>query len=872
MSVYRAAKIFWFFIILTVLIYSGCGRNKDQKILEAERYLSEAINFADRHKYTEAIPLFRKSIEINIELSRDSASGECYLLFAECWRKTGQYDSALGDYKSALLSFRVTGNKKLERRGKIILAEFYLSMNENTEAAALAVDAAATAKVFSDPFDEYRALALAVKAYHNNAKYDDELYRLISLMRIDSIHYESRSKLNLMREQVNAYESSNRHDLASLIYEDLISRALSMKNDSAIVQAYFTWGLIQQKSGHPDSALRAFSLAVSKMDEGMDRKIRTDILTSLGCLAYRSKHFDNARMYFWDALILAKQSDNPVKENLLQSILVACDWKLGGERSLKLVPEFLKRTSGILSNCLQDDYSMGEAFVQYIHTTINEKSGDTTDVFPLYLQAMQIYDETGWLTVDWGIDAEIIEAFMDGESSGWYDPLLRYHCLHDNVNEIFTLNEKKNLHELIRFFSRLNIKLADDRTNQAVAMVQWKYNTLKVLERDILTEISAGKNKDSERLKILTQLLSQKRTDILTSVNELTLTNFRWLLYPDPPKLNQIQDSLLSDCALIQYIPLSDRIYTLVVTRDSAFVQAREIAYSQMIGFVGEFNKLLGDPHLSDESFRLDKSATIYRIDDLAAKLGAVLIEPILPLLKNISKVYVLSPEEFGWLPIHGLRISGQPIMARFSINYLPTSAVLLFTHKQESVIQNVIGIGNPGTTNWDVEYELKDIRSFFEKARMVFEESTPLNYLDTASCDLLHFTAEFNKDIDVPDNSVVVFSDVKKLYGGNEVPLGDFFTGPSLQAIVFSNISTRAGGFWRYAPLAFLANGTPTVIATMWQGDRKAKKYFGEMFYTSLKGGLTASQAYHDAVGAMEKNPEFSRFHRWGLFYRFGK
>jgi hypothetical protein len=57
-----------------------------------------------------------------------------------------------------------------------------------------------------------------------------------------------------------------------------------------------------------------------------------------------------------------------------------------------------------------------------------------------------------------------------------------------------------------------------------------------------------------------------------------------------------------------------------------------------------------------------------------------------------------------------------------------------------------------------------------------------------------------------------------------------------------------------------------------MWQGERKAKKYFGEMLYTSLKAGLPASQAYHDAVSALEKKQEFSQLYRWALFYRFGK
>lgn len=105
-----------------------------------------------------------------------------------------------------------------------------------------------------------------------------------------------------------------------------------------------------------------------------------------------------------------------------------------------------------------------------------------------------------------------------------------------------------------------------------------------------------------------------------------------------------------------------------------------------------------------------------------------------------------------------------------------------------------------------------------------------------------------------------------------NEVPLGNIYQIKCPKAFVGSNITPTAGEFYRYAPLAFLSAGTPTVIATMWQGDRKAKKYFGEVFYTSLKNSVPVSQAYNNAVNALIKKEEFNRRYRWGLFYRFGK
>jgi hypothetical protein len=57
-----------------------------------------------------------------------------------------------------------------------------------------------------------------------------------------------------------------------------------------------------------------------------------------------------------------------------------------------------------------------------------------------------------------------------------------------------------------------------------------------------------------------------------------------------------------------------------------------------------------------------------------------------------------------------------------------------------------------------------------------------------------------------------------------------------------------------------------------MWQGERRSKKYFGEIFYTSLLNGVTPSQAYREAMIALSRKPEFSLLHRHGLYFRFGR
>jgi hypothetical protein len=232
-----------------------------------------------------------------------------------------------------------------------------------------------------------------------------------------------------------------------------------------------------------------------------------------------------------------------------------------------------------------------------------------------------------------------------------------------------------------------------------------------------------------------------------------------------------------------------------------------------------------------------------------------------------------VTPQEFGWLPFHTLRSSGSgALINKYEINYLPSSAALLFHSKPDGAVHEVVGFGHPGKTTWDVEYELKDIRSFYDKAKMYFDTTAILGHLSGLSADVLHLAAEFSVDTNIPDSSVITVSDGVTPDGVAGISLGRLLAVPTTQTLVFSNITPEAGGLSRYAPMAFLANGTHTMIATMWQGERKAKKYFGEVFYTNLLGGVSSGFAYHKAMTAMMKDEEFSKLYNWGLYYQFGR
>jgi hypothetical protein len=53
---------------------------------------------------------------------------------------------------------------------------------------------------------------------------------------------------------------------------------------------------------------------------------------------------------------------------------------------------------------------------------------------------------------------------------------------------------------------------------------------------------------------------------------------------------------------------------------------------------------------------------------------------------------------------------------------------------------------------------------------------------------------------------------------------------------------------------------------------SRKAKKYFGEIFYTTLLAGKPVESAYRQALIEMLRNKEFAGQNLWAPFSLWGK
>jgi CHAT domain-containing protein len=859
-----------YFLCLFLVFCIGCSKDRNEQITETDKKLSEAQALIQQSEYTAAEVLLREAIGLNLELKRDSVLGDISLLIAQCHRWSGNYDSIPVTMENAMGYYSRAGTYKGLRKGITELARFYLEFGDYQASMLTATEAATSARMFQDTSDQLEALSISVLAARSLNQFDLSLGYAREMVEIDSIRYKSEYRSEISESMVSIFNASGKSEDIRLMIRELEDE----RDYKSLLRVYTHWGELCYRSGNLDSAVRLFSQGMMYMDKQTESSLKVKLLSYLGSVAYRSKRYDNARMYFLDALSVAKDAGNKSLECALEGILIACDWKYSDPLLRRYMKDFIGRASALVTECTSDGNRYGEMLGLALMVRMMEEGKDTLQTYPLCERLHAVNKSLYNVNRQENIEAQLLQLFLEGESYGSNTGLLQYSVEQGIHDPAFELIEEQNMLDINRFFSRLTITTRNETINSAVAAYQHQYRTAEMLWNDIEQEIEKGKNSNQERIRYLQNIYNERVTRLKDAAQNIwrASPNIGRLFRIETPSLMAIRDSLLEDDAVTEYFHILDTLYFMVIRKDTSYIVRGSRSATKTLALVTEYNRLLGDSRLNSYQDQGPSGASAFRIDELSRLIGDALLTPLYTFLDGVKHMYIVPPVEYGMLPFHTLRLGDTYLANEYFVHYLPTAAILLMSNRETGEIRQVSAVGHPGSTNWDIEYELRDIRSFFEDAGMIFNQDATLSAIENTTADVLHLGAEFKLDTDYPDNTTCALSNGKSLYGPNYIPVGKMLRIPNPQVLILSNITAEGGMLRRYVPLAFLANGTPTVIASMWRGDRRAKRAFGEAFYTALKEGKPVADAFHGAVKELISQSEFSKPQRWGLYYSFGK
>jgi CHAT domain-containing protein len=325
--------------------------------------------------------------------------------------------------------------------------------------------------------------------------------------------------------------------------------------------------------------------------------------------------------------------------------------------------------------------------------------------------------------------------------------------------------------------------------------------------------------------------------------------------------------------ALVEHIVTRRSLYAFVVTGTHSGVYVAAFEKDRVFDLSREFVDLLRVRETFADSSRPQQSAIENRLRELNTPLYEAFIRPIEGAIAGIQDLFVVLPQEAPGLPLHALgsgtqRGVGGYVAEQHALSYLPSAGSLLPGRATNGQVRQVVALGCPGGTSWDVEYELRDIRAFYKEVRLYFDAQATLATLQKESEDLLHLSLRIQFNDARPGNSFVLLSDGESSETMKRVPLGELLSLPPIPAVVVSDLNAQRLGIRPSEPYLFLANGTQEVVFTSMVPSRKAKKFFGEIFYTTLLSGADVRAAYRKAQLEMIRTADYASPFTWAPFF----
>jgi CHAT domain-containing protein len=227
-----------------------------------------------------------------------------------------------------------------------------------------------------------------------------------------------------------------------------------------------------------------------------------------------------------------------------------------------------------------------------------------------------------------------------------------------------------------------------------------------------------------------------------------------------------------------------------------------------------------------------------------------------------------------GSLPIHALERQTPDgrvgyVVERVAVDYIPAWTALMFPTKPSSRLRTIVAFGNPTGKNWSVDYELRDIRSFFRSADVFIGQEATWQNISSSKPDLLQISSEFQKGFDLCGTFTVSEGGVSE-----QTREAAFLSLLELEAPPVVLLTNQSGSGQELGPdhaLLLRMNGTSDVFLNRWIADRKAAKFFSEFFFTHLSNGLAPGDAYRQALLNLIQTRENAHPRSWAQFFHFG-
>ena len=879
------------------LMLGGCnvGEDNEDPAVRSQELRSKAAEEAGAHDFLHEEEHLTQLFPIDQQMQQWERLAEDRAAAAKVETSLGLFSAATENYSEAWKYYRESGNHAAEVRMMNAVGILSVELGDFEQGIGMLADALDVSKLASNNEPDPETSMNLGNAYCWSGQYENALAQFTSAL---AVFNKRRSSPSVVR----ALSGVGYADARLGKRDEALTAFATVENIVSTVPNVIVKGEFNYDKGRGLEALGAWSDAAQSFHDGIGiledlpnsqkNEQTNDLLillyTALGKVYAHNFAYQLAKQSFIEGYSLAKDAGRKIAIGYLLTAIADCERKITAvnpdQQATIAAGTYYEQAMNLFS---RSGNISGEAYANYKLGMMKEEEGNTDGALAFYRRAFELRSGQSGEFNNWGEDEEFFrmrrgeaaEGISFSDETYWYEPLVILLARQGRAEEALDIFEQGKTGSLAARLRSFPFQYRDKSTQQSVEAVRRQMHALSVKEAELAYQKGLNANqRDGAGIASLAADIASARTALSANASALAQKDPQLeILFRTPAfQETEFHSALTYGTVVLDYLIAEDRIVIFVVSFDGmgrqmpVSVVEVPIYKDIVLEKVRQYDLMLNE-HIHSIGTGYFQTTDIER---LSQELYNYFLRPVERLF--VQRVVIIPPREMENIPFHAFTRSTnegvKPMVEIADVSYLPYLAAAKSIPPPPRFINSVVAMGNSRGSNWPLDFELRDIRSFFRETAVYVSQNAGEKQLFGSSGDVLQLSTDFATDTLFPGRSSFVLASGSITDPDAEIPVANFLSLHPYPVVYLSDEQPGVSGLTPLHAAVLMMNGSSNIILTMRPSDVKPNKFFSEKFYTALARGSSVNDAYRSAVIAMSKSAAFKAPYQWSQYFKFGK
>ena len=854
-----------------LLLSAGCGIDRVSLQKKSDFQRTEAAVKIEKGELFAADQLLLEVVEADSLLQDAHHLAADRLFLAQTQITLGKYSSAAEHAMSAWQFYRQIGDHSREIWSMHLLARTHLLSGDADRCLALGNDALTLSRVYTETRLEAATLELLACAHANHAEQSKAYSELQSAAALyDKLNDPSATARTLSASGSLAATLGKQEDMRKAFGRT--SLLLPGLADVLIVaRIRLEYGLALLGFGQNMLAVSEVRQGLSLLDESpasrAGAKLQIRLYAALGEIFAAEFAYASAAHAFMEAYSIARSKNENGAIGYLLMTIAACELKKSYPSptpdSYRAVREYYRQAAGFFAR-VGDQH--GEAAASGAYGSVCDVSGSPDSALTAYRHS---YDLMNNSAIDMNpSDDDLLDCAslpfrksLTGLSSGfWFEQLAAAIARTGDAAGAYDILAAGRARQLSNRLREFSFEFRQLQLQKLYTINQERQKILRSMESELVVQRRQEmRNRDLFKIGELQKQFQTERESARAAAEEAAVASpaVSILFAGTNARASRYAFDLRPGTVLCDYLLTPHSVLVFLLSKDIKGPSIRTYEVRAPRDRVEELLHRL--------KTQRGEQATVLR------ELYDQFIKPVQLSLRE--RVIIIPPPEMDGIPFHAFLVGkDRTLLDLMDVSYLPHISFLPQASIPRKFLSSVLAFGFSTQNPWPLEYELRDVRSFYKEASTFTGQAATEQQLFGAIGDLLQCSFDFHTDPQVPSRSSFAVSSGSITSAGAEIPVERLTMLYPFSVVYLCDQQFGTTGLTSWHAAILMMNGTSTVIANLFPSEQKTNKVFSEKFYSTISNGESSNDAYRSAVLTLKGTTNAAVPSSWGMFFKFGR